>query len=482
MARMGRPGALLLALLVLAPALAALPPLASGAVTPALTYRAVHDVALDIDNDTLYERLDVELTLDVTVAGTYTVVCRLTYLSGGTNRTIATEYTDALMQQGNNTVELSFDSSPIYSSTHSGSFQLNIQATKIDWVEQWIVSTPTKFYDYRDFEAPDNPPPVPPDAPRIELDLHYVNVTTTVFQVFVNRTSPEVLYRYREPRPGLPDFVVRFSRILLFVDDGDGCYDGEDTVASAELGAFPWALTNIKVSGPQVTFDLRARLPVQVGTSFHAVNVSFNFMVTNGSGMAPDGRGFIRGHAAELKVGVLMELADAVPGATAVALEAKFQDTLRNHDFLVEAPTGFKLFVASDSTAYLQVPDIPGRGASVIGMVDSNIVEHAFFGWLTVAEERLASDPDEAAEVQVGASMRVNQDRLEVLLTYPYGTGVASVFHDPSVGVLPANLPPLPPTPPAPEEEQPNIYVWLFAVIVGAAILVLSVYARARGY
>ncbi len=481
MARMGRPRALLLAILVLAPALVALAPLAPAAVTPVLTYRAVHDVAVDVDNDTLYERLDVELSIDVTVTGTYTIVCRLTYLSGGTSRTVDTEFRDAMLQQGDNTVELSFDSAPIFATTHSGPFQLNLKATKLDYVEQWSASTATKFYDYRDFEAPTNPPPVPPDAPRVELDLHYVNVTTTVFQVFVNRTSPEIVYRYREPRPGLPDFVVRFSRIVLYADDGDGHYDGEDAVASAELGSFPWALTNIRVSGPQVTFDLRARLPVQVGQAFHPVNVTFAFMVTNGSGMEPDGVGFIRGHAAELKVGVLMDLADPIPGATAIALEAKCQDTLRNHDFLVEGPTGFKLYPAKDSTAYLQVPDIPGRGASVIGMVDSNGVEHAFFGWLATADETTAPEAD-ASVVPVGASMRVNQGRLEVLLSYPYGPDVATVFHDPSVGVLPANLPPLPPMPPPPEEEQPNIYVWMFAVIVGAAILVLSVYARAKGY
>jgi len=481
MARMGRPGALLLALIVLAPALTALGPLANGAVTPVLSYRAVHDFAVDVDNDTLFEQLDVEVTVDVTVAGTYTVVCRLTYLSGGTTRTVATEYVDAMLQQGNNTVELSFDSAPIFASTHSGSFQLALQTTKLDWVEQWSTATATKFYDYRDFEAPNNPPPVPPDAPRVELDLHYVNVTTTVFQVFVNRTSPEVVYRYREPRPALPDFIVRFSRIVLFADDGDGYYDGEDAVASADLASSPWALTNIKVSGPQVTFDLRATLPVQVGGAFHPVNVTFDFMVTNGSGMAPDGVGFIRGHAAELKVGVLMELPDAFPGATAIALEAKCQDTLRNHDFLVEGPTGFELYPAKNSTAYMQVPDIPGREASVVGMVDSNDVEHGFFGWLTSATETGAAAQD-AATVPVVASMRVNQGRLEVLLSYPYGTDVVTVFHDPSVGVLPDNLPALPPVPPPEEEEQPNIYVWMFAVIVGAAILVLSVYARARGY
>ena len=480
MARMGRPGALLLALLVLAPALGALAPLAVGAVTPVLSYRAVHDVAVDVNNDTLYERLDVEVSVDVTVAGTYTVVCRLTYLSGGTSRNIATEYTDAMLQQGNNTVELSFDSAPIYASTHSGSFTLSLQTTKLDWVEQWSTTTATKFYDYRDFEAPTNPPPVPPDAPRVELDLYYVNVTTTVFQVFVNRSSPEIVYRYREARPGLPEFVVRFSRLVFYADDGDGIYDGEDAVASAELASSPWALTNIKVSGPQVTFDLRARLPVQVGSAFHPVNVTFDFLVTNGSGMAPDGVGFIRGHAAELKVGVLMELVDSIPGATAVALEAKCQDTLRNHDFLVEGPTGYRLLPALNSTAYMAVPDIPGREASVIGMVDSNDIEHGFFGWLTTATETGAASAE--ATVPVGASMRVNQGRLEVLLSYPYGAGVATVFHDPSVGVLPDNLPDLPPVPPPEEEEQPNIYVWMFAVIVGAAILVLSVYARARGY
>ncbi len=69
-----------------------------------------------------------------------------------------------------------------------------------------------------------------------------------------------------------------------------------------------------------------------------------------------------------------------------------------------------------------------------------------------------------------------------MLLSYPYAATVTTVSHDPSVGVLPANLPPPPPAAPPREEPAPNIYVWLFAILVGAAILVLSVYARAKGY
>jgi hypothetical protein len=472
---------LALALVLLGPALAGLAPAVGGAITPEVSFTGVRDYAVDLNNDTLYEEFVVEVHLDVTVAGSYTVVCYMTYEEGGATRNVAYDYVDTVLVQGNNTVDVTFDSEPIYASTHTGPFMLDIVVTKIDYFTPWGTTKSTAFYDYRDFASVDNPPPVPPDAPRVELDVNYVNVTTTVFQVFVNRTSPEIVYRYRELRPGLPDFVVRFTRLLFYGDDGDGYYDGEDIVAAVELGNFPWALTNIQVAGAQATFDLKSRLPVQVGAEFHPVNVTFGFLVTNGSGALPDGWGFIHGQAAELKVNILVDLSEGVPGADAVAFEAKASDTLHNHDYLVEEPTGFRLFPSRNSTAYLPVPSLPGRDATVVGIVDGNLVQHAFVGWLVRARQH-HGDPDVTVEVPVGASMRINQGRLELMLSYAYAPDVLAISHDPSVGVLTENLPPLPPTPPPPEQEQPNFYVWALAIIVGAAILVLSVYARAKGY
>jgi len=463
---------------LLLPALLGLLGPAGGAITPELWFRSVHDYAVDSNNNTLYDSLVVELHIEVTVAGTYTVVCDLTYQDAGTTRTVASFYKDYQFVQGNNTIELSFGSEAIYDSAHTGPFELQLQAIKIDYYSPWNNFQITGFYDYRDFEAPDNPPPVPPDAPKLELDAYYVNITTRDFQVFVNRTSPEVVYRYRVLRTGMPDFVVRFTRLIFFRDDGDGRYSGEDVIGTADLSLNPWAFTNVKVSGAQVTFDLKARMPVRTATAFSPVNVSLGFLITNGT--SPDSE-FIRGEGAELKITLGLEVVDPIAGADSVAFEAFASDTLHGHDFLVEEPTGFHLYPARNSTAYLAVPAIPGARSTVIGMVDRNMVEHAFFGWLVHATEN-DSRASEGAEVGVGASMRVNQQRLEVLLSYPYAATVTTVSHDPSVGVLPANLPPPPPVRPPGEEPAPNIYVWLFAILVGAAILVLSVYARAKGY
>ena len=478
MARSVRASALALVAALLLPAVAGLLGPAGGALTPDLYFRSVHDYAVDSNNNTLYDSLVVELHIEVTVAGTYTVVCHLAYHDAGTTRTVDTVHKDFQFVQGNNTIELSFGSEGIYDSAHTGPFELQLQAVKIDYFNPWNNDQSTGFYDYRDFEAPDNPPPVPPDAPKLELDVYYVNITTTAFQVFVNRTSPEVVYRYRVLRAGMPDFVVRFTRLIFFRDDGDGRYSGEDVIGTADLSLNPWAFTNVKVSGAQVTFDLKARMPVRTATAFSPVNVSLGFLITNGT--SPDSE-FIRGEGAELKISLRLEVVDPIAGADSVAFEAFASDTLHSHDFLIEEPTGFRVYPSRNSTAYLALPGIPGSRSTVIGMVDRNLVEHAFFGWLGHATEN-DSRASEGAEVGVGASFRVNQQRLEVLLSYPYAATVTSLSHDPSVGVLPANLPPPPPVTPPVQQEAPNIYVWLFAVIVGAAILVLSVYARAKGY
>ena len=50
------------------------------------------------------------------------------------------------------------------------------------------------------------------------------------------------------------------------------------------------------------------------------------------------------------------------------------------------------------------------------------------------------------------------------------------------MGVIKENLPQQPPPPGPGDEPDPNIFVFFFALIVGAVILILTVYARAQGY
>jgi hypothetical protein len=471
---------IMVAMLLLA-ALSGLLVPASADVVPELVYSSIHDYALDRNANSLYDALVVEVSVEVTVAGTYTIVGRLIASDSGTPKTVATVFSDELLEVGNNTFQLEFDSEDIYRNPHVGAYTLDLEATKLDYAVPFTATTQTRFYDYMTFESVLNPPPVPPDAPKVELDIYYVNITTSVFQVFVNRTSPEVLYRYRELRPGLPDFLLRFTRLLFFSDDGDGMYNGEDLKGDVELESHPWAFTNVQVSGPKVTFDLKSRLPIKTATEYYQANVTFSFVITNGSSQGPGESGFIRGHAAELKFDIVMEFLDDIEGANMVALEARVTDTLASHDYLVQGPTGFLLHTPDNDTDYAPVPRIPGNRATVIGMVDDNLVEHAFVGWLNLAGEDLEGSDGEV-EVPVGPSFRFADGALELLLAYPYSAIVDELSHDPSVGILEENLPPQQPEPTDGDDSAPNFYMWLFAALVGAVILILSVYARAKGY
>ncbi len=470
----------MVAMLLLA-ALSGLLAPASADVVPELYYNSINDYAVDRNENSLYDALVVEISVEVTVAGTYTIVGRLFAPDGGTPRTVASVFSDEYLELGNNTFQLEFDSEDIYRNPHVGAYTLDLEATKLDYAVPFTATTQTRFYDYMTFESVLNPPPVPPDAPKVELDINYVNITTSVFQVFVNRTSPEVIYRYRELRPGLPDFLLRFTRMLFFLDDGDGMYDGEELVGQVEFEGHPWAFTNVQVSGPKVTFDLVSRLQIRTATEFYQANVTFSFIITNGSSQGRGESGFIRGHAAELKFDIVVEFLDDVEDASMVALEARVTDTMASHDYLIEGPSGFNLHFAETDTDYAPVPRLPASRATVIGIVDDNLVEHAFVGWLNTAGEDL-EDEDGEVEVHVGPSFRFSDGALELVLAYPYSAIVDGLSHDPSVGILEENLPPEQPEPSDDDDSAPNFYMWLFAALVGAVILILSVYARAKGY
>ena len=385
------------------------------------------------------------------------------------------------LEVGNNPIELHFDSEDIFRKGLSGVFKAELSIQKFDYAFPWPFTYPTKFYDYASFDAPENPPPVPPDAPEVDVDFNAINISTDDFKVFISRNSPEITYRYRENRPGLTDFHVSFQKLLFFDDDGDEVYDGEDVVGSSVLLSYPWTFTIVEVNGPKVSFDLKTHVSIAKAGDDVGASVTLTFVVTNGSAADPKTSSFIRGGVAELKVDILVELEGAIPGADRLAMEIKVTSGDDSHGFLMEEPSGFVRYSPTNGTNYLPVPRLPATRHTKIGLVDDNLVEHAFIAWMNSADETWATGED-TLPVDVDASFRVNEGALQLFLSYPYSADLIELGHDPSMGVLTENLPPQPPGPVPEREPVPNLYLYLFAGIVGAVILMLSVYARAQGY
>jgi hypothetical protein len=256
-------------------------------------------------------------------------------------------------------------------------------------------------------------------------------------------------------------------------------FNGEPPVASVMLTNYKWSVGNVELLGPRVSFDLGAQVPIQVTGGYVSADITVTCIVTNGTSPYPGTPQFLQGGASELKLDLTIDLMDGIPGADLMALETTVGDTLGNHDFLLEEPSGFRLLPRTVETVYEPVPRMPGTQHTKIGLVDGNQVEHAFLGWIEEATESRGQNP---VNVDVGASYRVKGGLLELVWAYPYSEDLTSLTHDPSVGIIEDNLPPMPPGPLPPKEVVPNVYVFLFALIVGAVILILSVYARAQGY
>jgi hypothetical protein len=477
---MSRKLAAVIALIMVLPALAMAVGPAGGQLPPELTFSSIRDYVLDTNNNTLFDQLVIEIVVEVSQEGTYTVVSDLSVEVSGGTISISTIFRDVHWEIGTNSVEMVFASEDIYRASSSGVFKVDIEVQKFDYAFPWTVVKLTNFYDHRTFEAEENPPPVPPDAPKVEFDVEFVNISTEVFQVFVNRTSPVIIYSYREHRPGMPDFVVTFQRLIFFTDDGDNIYDGEEVAASVVLTNYPWAFMNVEVSGPKVSFDLKARVPITTNDGFAAADVTFTCIVTNGSVSNSESSSFVQG-SSELKMDINIEMEDAVVDADHMAVEASVRDTLGSHSYLMEGPSGFKLQSRTNETGYQSVPRLPAAHHTKIGLVDENVVEHAFIGWVNTAKETWNTETG-PLDVEVGASFRVIGGALELLMAFPYSPWLVTLNHDPSVGVLEENLPPEPPKPQPPDEPVPNLYLFLFAIIVGSVILILSVYARSQGY
>ena len=478
---MARTIAPVIALMLLIPVLALVVGPAGGQIPPELTYTSIRDYPVDSDRTSLYNELIIEVTVNVTKEEGYTVTCVLSVEASGNTYIIDTYSDNHWFTEGTNTVAISFPSEAIFRMGHSGVYQADIEIQQLNHEKRWPITHMTRFYDHQQFQAAENPPPVPPDAPVVEAGPNSINITTDEFQVFVNRTSPVIVFRYRSSGKTMPDFVLTYYRLILFNDDGDRLYDGEDPVASVLLTNYPWTPGNIEFGGPVVSFDFMARVPVPVGAEFVSADIRLTFTVTNGTLSDPGSSGFIRGDASELKVDILFEPEAPIPGADHLAFEFRIKDTLGTYGYLVEEPAGNRHYPRTEETDFLRVPVLPLSTHTMVGLVNANMVMHAFVGWQNAAEETWA-DQEDPLMVDVGGSFRIRGGQAEIYNAYPFTEDLVSLDHDPSVGTVSENRPtePLPPLPP--EEPTPNPYVFWFSVIAGAVIILLTLYARAQGY
>lgn len=449
---------------------------------PEVNFTSIRDTAFDTDDNGRYNQLVIEVVMEVTESGSYTVKCDLTVeVSGSTVPIYAVFQMPKLEEDVSNKVDLVFPSEQIYDTGISGVYLAEIEVQAYNYSGIWTVTNPTKFYNYLLFDSPNNPPVQSPEGPGVDEEEDYLKITTTAFQVLVNYTSPQVVYGYLQPRPDLPDFMVTYDRLIFFQDDGNRYYDGETPVASVLLLNYPWVLGNIQISGPKVTFDLKAIVSIPQGPDLISATLWLTFTVTNGTVLDPGNSPWIRGDAAELKVDFRMDIEAPVEGANHLSLQSTVTDTLGNTDFMVEDPVGYHLYPRTIETTYLAVPRMPGTQSTVVGQVNGNLVWLAYQGWMNTADETLRDDPT-GFKVDVRGSFRIMGGQMELYIAYPYVEDLWVLYHDPSMGLIQENLPQAPPPPSPGDEADPNIYVFFFALIVGAVILILTVYARAQGY
>jgi len=469
-------------LMLFLPAMALLVTPTNADITPEVNFTGIKDKGVDTDENGRYNALVIELTMEVTLSGAYTVKCDLTVeVSGNTVHIDTVLETPELEEDVSNKVDLLFPSATIYDTGVSGVYRADIEVQAYEYSGIWKVTHFTKFYDHHMFDSLNNPPVDPPEAPGVEEEEDYIKITTTAFQVLVNRTSPEIIYGFLHPRPDMPDFMVTYDRLIFFHDDGDRIYEGETPLASVLLGNYPWVFGNIVVSGPKITFDLKAIVSIPQGPDLISATLWLTFTISNGTVLDPEDSPWIRGDAAELKVDFRMDIDAPIEGANQVSLTSLVTDSLGTTDFMVEDPVGYHLYPRTEETSYLAVPRMPGTQSTVVGQVNGNLVWLAYQGWMNTADETLRNETTEF-KVDVRGSFRIKGGQMELYIAYPYVEDLWILYHDPSMGVIQENLPQQP-SPPGPgDEPDPNIFVFFFALIVGAVILILTVYARAQGY
>jgi len=277
-----------------------------------------------------------------------------------------------------------------------------------------------------------------------------VQMETNSFVVQVHIQQAEVVYGY--PATHQPPFHLQFFKIIGYNDTGEVGYQRDEALYMAPLGG-GWQAGQVVEEqnerlGPLVRFNMSRDVDFYaVGGSkekiSNAATLTLHFLLaTNSYNESLDsGINYEVLGSSELKIDIEITFHKELPVENLAVEQVLFN----------QPPQGEKKREFQTDEAHHQQRLHPGfndsnehrfedkqAGHQHIGLVNNKELEEGFYNWVSQAE--LSQDQNGQLE-NVTTTYATDGSGLRLYLSYPMLTNLTSIYHDPSVGVVAANLP-----------------------------------------
>lgn len=293
----------------------------------------------------------------------------------------------------------------------------------------------------------------PPHGGGMQSPHHEGNVLhleTNSFRVDILTDRAEVVYGYPSSRE--PPYHLHFINLIGYNDTGEAGYQRNEALFKAPLDGLWQAGQVVKDEndelGPFITFsmsrevdfhtvgDPRERINGAATLTLHFLLATNSFTESLDSGVSYEVQG-----SAELKIDIEITLHKELP----------FEDLTVEQVLFNEPPQGERDRFFQTEEARHQQRLLPGfndtnehrfedrqAGHQHIGMVNTEELEEGFYNWVSQVE--LGRDQTTQLE-NVTTTYATDGSGLRIYLSYPILTNLTSIYHDPSVGMVAANLP-----------------------------------------
>ena len=403
-----------------------------------------------------FSALRVDYRVRVAAAGRYTALGTLLY----DGKEVSYAHTVVALPVGEAAVSLTFPGEVIRAAMVDGALEARVRiytgglAIDNTTFEQGATgSHVTRAYSWREFAPPD--PLTDPKQPTPEEGVDNVLLRTGDMVVVVLRDRPDFAFYLASDEGRRAYMRLLFTRLFAVSDtNGDGAPQPGEVAYTADLRAYEWDLSNVEVLddatlGRIVRFEQSAVVdlvendptaeaegrPLLAVTGFARLTLRLT-LASRDAELPADGGTYTVAGGTELKVDVLIDVLRPVADVDFLTLEQLLRD---DRGAYVPRP---KEAVASPDEAPAIRSFRDREGLRQLVGFEGGKGAPGFYSWVRRADA--TADDGTTESVDVRAAYLLTQGVMLLYLSYPYDVTTASIYHDPSLGVVGGGLPPLP--------------------------------------
>lgn len=452
------------------------------------------DYPVDLNDNGLFDYLSISIGVKVNEPGKYIIAGKLM-----TNYDWFELWSEnvSYLRPGEHYIILDFQGIEIRKSELKGLYEISL-VVKGENPEGEPVIDRMKYrtqreYDYHDFESEyddkDLKNIIEEPRPNAKVDVMGITTKTNVMEVFTTHTRPEITFWYADTKDSGASFRLIFNRLIGYRDyNFNNRYDFGEERFEVILENNLWFVSGLTYSfnseyGNYVEFQLSSELTMQnverklierpdenlESKSRQALEnekelervpniadfwgrIDFKFLITSNDFTIEEPLAYNINGDTELKIDINLDIYKPVD-IDGISLEQllfdeaqiygiKTKEANREQVFQPEHDGNEldKIIESQESQSEMRVFEPRANELKQwIMFIDEDEKEYGFYSWVNKINVTYINGKSEL--FNINTSYVTDGAMLRLYTNYPYNKDVASIHHDPSIGMIPENKP-----------------------------------------